>query len=82
VATLVTRNVNKAMVALMVGCNRLCIWKESGVRQSVLCSKFDRNLVSVTMKMFSHLIYFMKKFYKFCTSNVICKYNAAIFDAL
>jgi hypothetical protein len=30
------------------------------------------------MKMFSHLLYFMKKFYKFYTFNVIFKDNAAI----
>jgi hypothetical protein len=39
---------------------------------------FGRNLASVTMKMFSHLIYFIKKFYKFCTFNASFKHNAAI----
>jgi hypothetical protein len=39
---------------------------------------FGRNLDSVTMKMFSHLIYFIKKFYKFCTFNTICKDHGAI----
>jgi hypothetical protein len=39
---------------------------------------FARNLASVAVKMFSHLIYFVKKFYKFCTFNAICKNNAAI----
>jgi hypothetical protein len=39
---------------------------------------FGRNLASVTMKMFSHLIYFIKKFYKCHTLNAICKDNAAI----
>jgi hypothetical protein len=39
---------------------------------------FGRNLASVVMKMFSHLIYFAKKFYKFCTFGAICKDNAAI----
>jgi hypothetical protein len=28
--------------------------------------------------MFSHLIYFIKKCYKFCTFNVTCKDNAAL----
>jgi hypothetical protein len=30
------------------------------------------------LKMFSRLIYFVKKFYKFCTLNAIYKDNAAI----
>jgi hypothetical protein len=49
---------------------------ESGGRFCV--SAFDRNLVSVAVKMFSHLIYFIKKFYKFCNFNAFCKDNAAI----
>jgi hypothetical protein len=40
--------------------------------------KFGRNLASVAAKMFSRFIYFRKKFYKFRTSNAICKDNAAI----
>jgi hypothetical protein len=39
---------------------------------------FGRNLASVTMKLFSYLIYFIKKFYEFCTFIAICKCNAAI----
>jgi hypothetical protein len=39
---------------------------------------FGRNLAPVAMKMFSHLIHFIKKSYKFCTFNAICKENAAI----
>jgi hypothetical protein len=39
---------------------------------------FGRNLASVVVKMLSHLIYLVKKFYKFCTFYVIYKYNAAI----
>jgi hypothetical protein len=35
-----------------------------------------RNLASVTVK-FSHLILFIKTFYKCCTSNKISKNNAA-----
>jgi hypothetical protein len=38
---------------------------------------FGRNLASVAVKMFSHLIQFIKNFYK-CTFNAICKVNAAI----
>jgi hypothetical protein len=30
------------------------------------------------VKIFSHLIYLIKKFYKVCTFNTICKYDAAI----
>jgi hypothetical protein len=39
---------------------------------------FDRNLASVAVKVFSHLIYFIKIFYKFFTSNAICKENEEI----
>jgi hypothetical protein len=39
---------------------------------------FGMNLASVNMKMFSHLIYFINKFDKFCASNVICRNNVAI----
>jgi hypothetical protein len=39
---------------------------------------FGKNLASVAVKMFSYLIYFTKKFYKFCSFNAICKDNAAI----
>jgi hypothetical protein len=40
---------------------------ESGGRFCV--GAFDRNLASVALKMFSHLIYFIKKLYKFCIST-------------
>jgi hypothetical protein len=49
---------------------------ESGGRFCV--GAFGRNLASVAVKMFSHLIYFKKEFYKFCTFNAICKYDAAV----
>jgi hypothetical protein len=39
---------------------------------------FGRNLASVAVKMFSNLIYCIKKCYTFCTFNDICKYNAAV----
>jgi hypothetical protein len=39
---------------------------EYGVRRSVRFGAFDRRMASVAVKMFSHLIYFIKKFYKFC----------------
>jgi hypothetical protein len=49
---------------------------ESGGRFCV--GAFGRNLASVAVKIFSHLIYFIRKFYKFCTFSAICKDNAAI----
>jgi hypothetical protein len=49
---------------------------ESGGRFCV--GAFGRNLVSVAVKMFSHLIYFKKTFYKFCNFNAIWKDNAEI----
>jgi hypothetical protein len=49
---------------------------ESGDRFCV--GAFDRNLFSVAVKMFSHLIYFIRKVYKFYTFNVMYKDNAAI----
>jgi hypothetical protein len=39
---------------------------------------FGRNWASAAMKMFSLLIQFVKKFYKFCTFSAICKDNSAI----
>jgi hypothetical protein len=39
---------------------------------------FGMNPASVAVKMCSHLIYFVKKVYKFCTFSAICKDNAAI----
>jgi hypothetical protein len=49
---------------------------ESGGRFCV--GAFGRNLASVAVKMFSHLIYFIKKFDKFCTLNAVCRDNSAI----
>jgi hypothetical protein len=49
---------------------------ESGNRFCV--GNFGRNLASIAVKMFSNVIYFMKKLYKVCTFNAICNYNAAI----
>jgi hypothetical protein len=49
---------------------------ESGGRFCVRA--FGRNMASVAVKMFSHLIQFIKKFYKFSIFNAICKDNAAI----
>jgi hypothetical protein len=47
---------------------------ESGCRFYV--SVFCRNLASGTVNMFSHLIYFIKTFHKFCT--LICKHDARV----
>jgi hypothetical protein len=49
---------------------------ESGGR--VCAGAFGRNLASVTVKMFSHLIYVLQKFYKFYIFNAISKDNVAI----
>jgi hypothetical protein len=40
---------------------------------------FGRTLTSVASKMFSHLIYFVNKYYKNYTLNVICKNNGTIY---
>jgi hypothetical protein len=39
---------------------------------------FGRNLASAAVKVFPHLICFIKTFYEFCTFNVLCKVNAAV----
>jgi hypothetical protein len=39
---------------------------------------FGRNLASVAVKMFTHKCYFIKRFYKYCTFNAICRDNAEI----
>jgi hypothetical protein len=49
---------------------------ESGGRFYV--GALGRNLASVTVKLLSHLIYIIKKFYKLHTFTAICKGNAAI----
>jgi hypothetical protein len=46
---------------------------ESGVRWS-----FALVRLAVAVKMFTHLLYFIKKIYKFCTFSVICNDNAEI----
>jgi hypothetical protein len=76
---LVARNANEARELPMVGSGRVCMWWEYGVRRSVLCwCFFFRNLASVAMMLFSHLIYFIKKCYKICSLNTICKNNVAV----
>jgi hypothetical protein len=48
---------------------------ESGCRFCVYT--FVRNLVSIAVKMFSHLIDLVKTFYK-CTFSAICEHTAAV----
>jgi hypothetical protein len=61
----------------MVGSGGVCFWRESGVKRSVCVDAFGRNLDSVAVKKFLHLIYFINRFYKCCTFNAICKDNAS-----
>jgi hypothetical protein len=78
VATLGARNANEAVVNPTVGSGAVCIWREPGVWKSggrFCVGAFGRNLASVAVKMFPHLIRFIRKFY---TYNMICKDNAAI----
>jgi hypothetical protein len=78
VTTLIAGNANMAMVASMVGS------AESGFGESLesgglfRVSALERNLASVTMNIFSHLICFKNIFNKFSTLDVICKDNVAI----
>jgi hypothetical protein len=60
-------------------CKRGCggayvaVWRRlrnSGIRRSVLYCAFDSNLASVAVKMFSHVINFIKKCYK-CVLSVL-----------
>jgi hypothetical protein len=69
--TLVARNAEEAMVGSAFGGSM-----ESGGR--FCAGAFGRNLASVAVKMFLHLIQFIKIFYKLCTFNAICKDNSAI----
>jgi hypothetical protein len=57
----------------------LVVWcKLTDVSEVSNSGGFGRNLASVAVKMFSHLIYFINTLYKFCSFNAICKDNAAI----
>jgi hypothetical protein len=53
VGNLLARNTNEPMV----GFGGACILRESGVRRSVFVGSFSRNLASVAVKMFSHLLF-------------------------
>jgi hypothetical protein len=71
---MVAINANKAMVGS--GGDR--VWWESGVRESVLCwCIWQESDFSYCKNVFT-FIHFIKKFYKFCTFNTICKDDAAI----
>jgi hypothetical protein len=77
VATLGGRIVNERVMAYGWVCED-CVWKEYGVRRSVLRLCVWQNLDSVAMKMFSHLIYFVEIIYKRVTFDAICKDKVAI----
>jgi hypothetical protein len=61
-----------------VGSGGVCVWRESGVRRSILCwcvwqeSGFSHREDVFTFNLL------LKRCYKFCTLNAICKDNAAI----
>lgn len=79
-STNVTRNVNKAMGHLLRDLAGFSVgWSlslESGGR--LYDCAFGRNMASVSVKMFSYLVYFIKKFYEFVVFNNICKVNVVI----
>jgi hypothetical protein len=58
--------------------SEVCAWRESGVRRSVLCCAFGRNLASVAVKTRFTFNLFGKIFNKRRHFNMICKDNAAI----
>jgi hypothetical protein len=74
VAIPVARNANKATVAPMVGSAFGGSLESSGRFLLVHLAR----IWPQSPKMISHLIYFIQKFYKFCTLNEICKDNDAI----
>jgi hypothetical protein len=66
----------------MVGSRGVCVWRESGVRRSVLCwciwQESDSSHREDVFTFNSHLIHFIKIFYKFCTFSAIFKDKAAL----
>jgi hypothetical protein len=55
------------------------VWSlESGGQFFFFVAVFGKNLFSVAMRAFSHLICIIKKFYTFCTLSATCKDSAAI----
>jgi hypothetical protein len=74
---MVARNAVETVVARIVGSGGACVWPESG--DSRFCvGAFGRNLFSVAVRMFSHLIYLINRFYKYYTFNAVYKDNSAI----
>jgi hypothetical protein len=63
VATVVARNASESVVVPMVGTGGVCVWRESGWFR---VGAFGKNLASVAVKMFSHLIYFEEILYFEC----------------
>jgi hypothetical protein len=66
-------------MASMAGSEELCGGGslESVVRRLVLCWCIWQKSGFSAVKMFSHLIYFIKKLCNCCTFDAICKDNAA-----
>jgi hypothetical protein len=61
-----------------MGSGTVCIYRSLESSGQVCDNEFGRNLALVAMKMFPHVIYFIKKFHKFCTLNVICMDNTSV----
>jgi hypothetical protein len=59
VATLVTKS-KEATLTPKERPGGICVWQEDGVRRRFCVRGFGRNLASVTMMVFSNLIYFIK----------------------
>jgi hypothetical protein len=78
VAILVAINTNEAVVtpAWRLAVSAFGRSLEAGGQLCV--GAFGRSLASVAMKVFSHVVYFMKKFYKFPTLSAVCKDGAAM----
>jgi hypothetical protein len=55
VTTVVDKNANEATVALVVGSDQVCVWRnlESGIRRSVFIVVFGRNLAFVVLNVFT-----------------------------
>jgi hypothetical protein len=72
-----TKKCRRGYSGVWLGLRLVEIWSlESGGRFCV--GVFGRNLASVAVKMFPHLILLFKTIRKFCTLNVICKTNDII----
>jgi hypothetical protein len=69
------------MMTLMVKYGGVYFWQESGVYFQAIgffVVEFGRNMISVTVKTFSHFNSFRKESDKFCNFSAICKANAAV----